>query len=234
MRALRLLSFVSDLNCLPPGRGSLWTTWSYFPGNKEGLGPPAGGRRGVWVRGGMKLQSLEASLPLPDVHTCPLPAPRAAGSLQACEASCPGRRPRGGGGEPPALQDRGRSWAGSPPGAKGRGAPVPKSAVGDCGPARLALSLLPGLHSDLGLCPCGDNGFHPRGLPACQGRLGGHPLRRRPHSGFGSSGFSPPHLHITQTNPAWCELSVSLCVYCAALAGILLSTCFHLMEDIFL
>ena len=34
--------------------------------------------------------------------------------------------------------------------------------------------------------------------------------------------------------PTWRVLSVSLCVYCTALADTLLSTCFHLMEDIFL
>lgn len=61
--ALRLLSFVSDANCLPPGRGSLWTTWSYFPGSKEAWDHRQ--VREAWGlgEGRMKLQSLEASLP---------------------------------------------------------------------------------------------------------------------------------------------------------------------------
>lgn len=146
----------------------------------------------------------------------PLPAPRAAGSFRPARlpvqeggpgvgVRCPGPY------SPGPRQELG--W--EPPGAKGGGSPSPQSAVGDCGPARLALlSLLPGLHSDLRLCPCGDDGFHPRGLPACQGRLGGHPLRRRPHSGFGSSGFSPPHLHRPDKSPLGVSF-LSLCVFTA-------------------
>lgn len=47
-------------------------------------------------------------------------------------------------------------------------------------------------------------------------------------------GVQPSPFASPRQIPAWCALSVSLCVYCAALADILLSTCFHLMEDIFL
>lgn len=136
--ALRLLSFVFDANCLPPGtqrgRGhSVWMTWNYCLESKEAWDHRQVREARDLGEGRMKLQSLEASPP---------PCPQGSGQLQPCEASCPGRRPWGGGEVLMPLSPGPRQelvWA---PGARGGGSPSLQLAVGDCGPARLALPSL--------------------------------------------------------------------------------------------
>lgn len=139
--ALRLLSFVFDANCLPPGtrrgRGhSAWMTWNYCLESKEAWDHRQVREARGLGEGRMKLQSLEA---------LPPPCPQGSGQLQAYEASCPGRRPRGGGEVPMPLSPGPNCQleTGAPQGPGVEGAPVSSWQL-ETGPARLALlSLAP-------------------------------------------------------------------------------------------
>ena len=177
----------------------------------------------------MKCQLLEASLPALRAHLPPLPCPQGSRNLWACEASCPGRRP-GRWGEVSMPPPPGKSWSGSPQGPEVEGAPVSGWQLETVALRSWPSCLwLPGLHGDLRLCPCVVMAFVCGDCLRVWDILWGAPFEKEMPLWVQASPFASP-----RQIPTWRVLSVPLCVYCTALADTLLSTCFHLMEDIFL